>query len=621
MPSRAANYSALSEADFIERANARLEEVYGPRRDEIMRRLMTLLMHQRSALDTSPKPTWSERDQVLITYGDTIIDGDRPPLEVLDDFLATRLNGTFSGLHILPFFPWSSDDGFSVIHYREVNPSLGDWQDIRRLASRVDLMVDLVINHVSRDSLWFTDYLSGTQPGRDYFIEMDPETDLSMVTRPRNSPLLVPVSTRRGTRYLWATFSEDQIDLNFANPDVLLEFVGILLYYVQQGARIIRLDAVTYLWKEVGTNCVHLPQTHAIVRLLRAILDFMAPGTLLITETNVPHHENMSYFGLERLGLERPGLERPGPERLDPERSGLERQSPDRLEDKRSMPDEAHMIYQFTLPPLLVHTLTSGDATTLSDWARSLPTLPPGCTYFNFTASHDGIGVRALEGLLPQHELDIMLELMHRFGGYVSMKTNPDGSDSPYEINITYYDAMKGTRRGADAWQVERFLCSQNLMLALQGIPGVYIHSLTATLNDHGGVERSGKLRSINRRRWPKEELDELIDSRSTPTREAFTSLKRRLNIRANEPCFHPEATQRVLDTPPGIFAIERGPLANGRRLLAIYNISDKRQPLEIAELCEGEWYDVLKDGKRWNPHPEERDILRPYRSLWLVQP
>ncbi|WP_110709525.1 sugar phosphorylase [Salinicola sp. CR57] len=601
MPSRAANYPALSEEAFMARASARLEEVYGPRRDEIMRRLMTLLMHQRSALDTLPRPTWSERDQILITYGDTIIDGERPPLEVMDDFLATRLNGTFSGLHILPFFPWSSDDGFSVIHYREVNPKLGDWQDIRRLASRVDLMVDLVINHVSRDSLWFIDYLSGTQPGRDYFIEMDPETDLSMVTRPRNSPLLVPVSTRRGTRHLWATFSEDQIDLNFANPDVLLEFIGILLYYVQQGARIIRLDAITYLWKEVGTPCVHLPQTHAIVRLLRAILDFMAPGTLLITETNVPHQENMSYFGLERLAPE-------------PQAEGHDDESP-------SMPDEAHMIYQFTLPPLLVHTLTSGDATTLADWARSLPTLPPGCTYFNFTASHDGIGVRALEGLLPSHELEIMLELMHRFGGYVSMKTNADGSDSPYEINITYYDAMKGTRRGADAWQVERFLCSQNLMLALQGIPGVYFHSLTATLNDHGGVERSGKLRSINRRRWPKEELDELIDSRSTPTREAFTSLKRRLNIRANEPCFHPEAAQRVLDTPPGIFAIERGPLSNGRRLLAIYNISDTRQPLEIDELNGGEWYDVLKDGKRWSPHPDERDILRPYRSLWLVQP
>ncbi|WP_280571155.1 alpha-amylase family glycosyl hydrolase, partial [Chromohalobacter sp. 296-RDG] len=378
------------------------------------------------------------------------------------------------------------------------------------------LMVDLVINHVSRESLWFVDYLAGTQPGRDYFIEMDPNTDLTQVTRPRSSPLLVPVSTRRGTRYLWATFSEDQIDLNFANPDVLIEFIGIMLYYVEQGARIIRLDAIAYLWKEVGTSCIHLPETHAVVRLLRAVLDYLAPGTLLITETNVPHRENMSYFGLERLD--------------DATTS-----------DAPAKPDEAHMIYQFTLPPLLVHTLTSGDATALEAWARGLPALPPGCTYFNFTASHDGIGVRALEGLLPPHEIDAMLELMHRFGGYVSMKANADGKDTPYEVNITYFDALRGTRRGADPWQVERFLCSQHLMLALQGVPGIYFHCLTATLNDHEGVERSGQLRTINRRRWEKKALDELLDSRNTPTREVFMALRRRLRLRAQEPCFHPE--------------------------------------------------------------------------------
>lgn len=590
--------SPLGESEFIARAEARLKEIYGTRAEEVLRRLLALLMHQRSAIDSTPRPLWSERDQWLITYGDTVIDGDRPPLKVLDEFLDERLSGTFSGVHILPFFPWSSDDGFSVVHYREVNPDLGDWHHIRTLASKHGLMADLVINHVSRESLWFVDYLTGSQPGRDYFIEMDPETDLSQVTRPRNTPLLVPVATRRGTRHLWATFSEDQIDLNFANPDVLLEFVGILLHYVQQGARMIRLDAIAYLWKEVGTSCIHLPQTHSVVRLLRAVLDFMAPGTLLITETNVPHQENMSYFGLERLGLQG---------RDDVSEASAEYASP----------DEAHLIYQFTLPPLLVHTLTSGDATVLSEWARTLPTLPKGCSYFNFAASHDGIGVRALEGLLPPHEVETLLELMHRFGGYVSMKTNPDGSDSPYEINISYFDAMKGTRKGPDPWQVERFLCSQNLLLAMQGIPGLYFHSLTATINDHNGVERSGRLRSINRRRWDKAELSELLDSRSTPTRESFTSLKRRLELRANEPCFHPESPQRVLDTPPGLFAIQRGPLPDGRRLLAIYNISEKRQPLDLPELDENPWYDVLKDGTPWDP--KERDILRPYRSLWLV--
>ncbi|WP_148253074.1 sugar phosphorylase [Aidingimonas lacisalsi] len=579
---------ALDEASFQAIAHSRLQEVYGPRADEVMRRLSTLLMHRRDALEsvssTHEGPLWNERDQWLITYGDTLIDGDRTPLAVLDDFLEARLGKTFSGVHILPFFPWSSDDGFSVIHYREVDPALGDWPNVQRLAAHRDLMVDLVINHVSRESLWFTDYLAGTQPGRDYFIEMDPTTDLSQVVRPRNSPLLIPVPTRRGTRHLWATFSEDQIDLNFANPDVLLEFIGILLFYVEQGARIIRLDAIAYLWKEVGTACIHLPQTHAIVRLLRAILDHMAPGTLLITETNVPHHENLSYLGLERASSE------------------------------RHEPDEAHLIYQFTLPPLLVHTLTSGEAMTLAGWLRTLPDLPPGCSYLNFTASHDGIGVRALEGLLPDHEVEALLELMHRFGGFVSMKANADGQDSPYEINITYFEALKGTRRGPDPWQVERFLCSQNLMMALQGIPALYLHSLTATLNDHEGVERSGRLRSINRHQWDMKELDELLDSRNTPTREVFLALKRRLDIRRREPCFHPDASQQVIDAPSELLAIQRGPLADGRRLLAIYNVTDKRQPLALDALDDTEWFDLLDDTP-WQPQA----TLAPYRSLWLV--
>ncbi|MFB9147178.1 sugar phosphorylase [Halomonas alkalicola] len=577
----------LDAAAFQRRAREHLAMLYGPRADEVLRRLLTLLAHQAPPAPSPGEtrvPLWSERDQWLISYGDSLLDGERPPLAVLGDFLDTRLPDTFSGVHVLPFFPWSSDDGFSVIHYREVDPALGDWPQVRALAERRDLAVDLVLNHVSRESLWFVDYLTGSQPGRDYFIELDPETDLSAVVRPRSSPLLVPVPTRRGTRHLWATFSEDQIDLNFANPDVLLEFIGILIFYLSQGARIVRLDAIAYLWKRVGTPCIHLPETHEVVRLLRAVVDHVAPGTLLLTETNVPHHENLSYFGLERLA-------------------------------EGGEPDEAHLVYQFSLPPLLLHTLTGGDATLLASWLESLPELPPGCSYLNFTASHDGIGVRPLEGWLPPHEIEALLELMHRFGGFVSMRKRPDGEDAPYEINITWFDAMQGTRRGRDPWQIERFLCSQHLMLALQGIPALYLHCLTGTLNDLEGVERSGRLRSINRRRWHLDELDELLDSRNTPTREVFLALKRRLAIRRAEPCFHPDAPQRVLPAPPALLVVERGPLADGRRLLAIHNVSDQRQPLAVAALAEGEWFDLLENGP-WTPV----ESLAPYRTLWLVQ-
>jgi len=572
-----------------------LTHLYGPRAGEVQRRIGQHLANFRTASTASPPantaghdaPTWSEKDQWVICYGDSILDEGTPPLAVLDTFLQSYLGDAISGVHVLPFFPWSSDDGFSVIHYREVNSELGEWAHIQTLASHYDLMADLVLNHVSRESLWFVDYLTGSLPGRDYFIEVDPDTDVSQVTRPRSSPLLVPISTRRGTRHVWATFSEDQIDLNFENPDVLLEFVGILLFYLQQGVRIIRLDAVAFLWKRLGTSCIHLPETHTVVRLLRAIVDEIAPGTLLITETNVPHAENISYFGLERLA--------------------------------KGAPDEAHMVYQFALPPLLLHTLTRGEATTLQTWLNSLPVLPEQCTYLNFTASHDGIGVRPLEGLLPDHERDALLELMHRFGGFVSMRSNPDGSDTPYEINITWFEAMCGTRRGPDPWQIARFLCSQAIMLSLQGIPALYIHTLTGTLNDVEGVERSGRLRSINRRRWQLDELALLLESPSTPTHDVFHALHRLLEQRRQEPCFHPNAPQRVIDTPPELLAIERGPLRNGRRLLALYNVTDGKFDLAHA----GDALNQALTQHHWQPldpltaHHEE--TLPPYAVRWLV--
>ncbi|WAM54481.1 sugar phosphorylase [Vreelandella venusta] len=583
---------------FEQTVHPLLSHLYGPRASEVQRRLGQHIEHFRNtsqtpaitentASESDNAPTWSEKDQWVISYGDSIVAEETPPLAVLNEFLQRYLGERISGVHVLPFFPWSSDDGFSVIHYREVNPELGDWQHIRELANHYDVMGDLVLNHVSRESLWFVDYLTGSLPGRDYFIEVDPETDVSDVVRPRSSPLLVPISTRRGTRHVWATFSEDQIDLNFENPDVLLEFVGILLFYLQQGVRIIRLDAVAFLWKRLGTPCIHLPETHTVVRLLRAIVDEIAPGTLMITETNVPHAENISYFGLERLA--------------------------------NGSPDEAHMVYQFALPPLLLHTLTRGEATTLQTWLASLPILPRHCTYLNFTASHDGIGVRPLEGLLPDHERDALLELMHRFGGFVSMRSNPDGSDSPYEINITWFEAMRGTHRGPDPWQIARFLCSQAIMLTLQGIPALYIHTLTGTLNDVEGVERSGRLRSINRRRWQRDELALLLESPSTPTHDVFHALSRLLELRRTEPCFHPNATQRVLTTPPEVLAIERGPLSNGRRLLALFNVTDTLLPLDNV----GEALEQALSQHAWRAldlqNAQEERALPPYAIRWIV--
>jgi len=526
---------------------------------------------------------WSEEDVLLITYGDSIIETEQKPLKTLHKFLQQNLSDTFSSVHILPFFPFSSDDGFSVIDFRTVNETLGDWEDINRIANDFKLMVDLVINHVSRESLWFYDYVANQYPARDYFIELPAETDVSLVTRPRNSPLLTPVNTHRGTRHLWATFSADQIDLDFSNPDVLLEFIDILLYYIANGARMIRLDAIAFLWKKTGTNCIHLDETHEVVKLLRDIFNHAFPDCILLTETNVPHEENLSYFGDA---------------------------------------DEAHMVYQFSLPPLVLHSLNRGTSKYLTQWASELPVISKDCTYLNFTASHDGIGLRALEGILPQHEIESLIESMQRFGGFVSMKANSNGDDSPYEINISLFDAMQGTRRGTDQWQVNRFISSQAIMLGLQGIPAVYVHSILATPNHLHGVELTGRTRSINRRQWEYDELMTLLNSHNTPNHEVFNELKRIIMIRKNESCFHPHCSQEIINISTGLFSFVRTDKSNNKKLFAIYNVTSVPQQITVTgrpELSdETKWFDLVSNTTLDNILPGI--VLQPYQFMWLTE-
>ena len=554
--------------------------------ERLLARCQQFVENQGKDIASQPAATdrqrWSQDDVILITYGDSIrkADASEPPLATLSTFLTRQLHGTVNCVHILPFFPFSSDDGFSVIDYRQVNPDLGDWQDIRGIAEQFDLMADLVINHCSRENLWFIDFIGNRAPYNQYFIEADPALDLSAVTRPRNTPLLSPVHTHDGIKHVWATFSEDQIDLNFANPEVLLEFIDIFLMYLEQGARFIRLDAIAFLWKQIGSACLHLPQTHEVVKLLRDILDFVAPDVVLITETNVPVKENLSYFGNS---------------------------------------DEAHMVYQFGLPPLVLHALNRGNSSFLTDWALSIPKLPSGCTYLNFTTSHDGIGVRPVEGILPEREVQDLIDCMHRFGGFVSMKANSDGSESPYEINITLFDACMGTRRGVDHFQVPRFICSQAIMLAMQGIPAVYIHSLTATPNDLAHVEQTGRTRSINRKIWDEEELLCLLNNPVTPQAEVFTELRRMISIRRQQAAFHPQARQQVIKINSDLFIIKRTACDKSQIIYAISNVTERILKLPLASLG------FLPHGLRdlLQPQGDVIDhelLLAPYQSVWLAE-
>lgn len=580
---QSSNHRCYDESALKRDIDVHLKAIYPDDYQQLSDRLLQLISTQASQPQAATRGLWSQQDVLLISYGNSIYETDVHPLKSLHKFLRLYLSDCINSLHILPFFPFSSDDGFSVIDYYRVNPELGDWEDINALAKDFRLMFDLVINHVSRESLWFYDFVGNVKPACDYFIELDPDTDVSQVTRPRNTPLLVPVNTHRGTRYLWATFSEDQIDVNFSNPEVLLEYIRILLFYMNRGAKMIRLDAIAFLWKQLGTSCIHRSQTHEVVKLIRDIFNHLYRDCILLTETNVPHEENLSYFG-----------------------DG----------------DEAHMVYQFTLPPLVLHAMNRGNAAYLTRWASELPPLPKHCTYLNFTASHDGIGLRSLEGILSRREVDDLIDSMHRFGGFVSMKANPQGEDTPYEINISLFDAMQGTRRGQDQWQAQRFICSQAIMLSLQGIPAMYIHSLLATPNDLHGVELSGRTRSINRKSWPYEELIDSLESTNTLQHQVFESLRELLRTRRHEPCFHPDNPQQVIDISNGLFAVLRTDGDTGRKLLAIHNVTSSPQDLTLQDRPD------LSDEARWHDLVSNKPVedilplvtLQPYQFMWLVE-
>ncbi|MBN2330173.1 MAG: sugar phosphorylase [Candidatus Omnitrophica bacterium] len=531
---------------------------------------------------------WDQRASLLITYGDMVQkDGgqDHPekPLVVLKRFLDDHLKGAVSAIHILPFFPSSSDDGFSVIDYKQVDPELGSWDDIRSIAESFRMMFDLVLNHVSSQCAWHRDYLNGIAPGRHYFIEVDPETNLDSVVRPRTSPLLTPVQTPAGLRHVWTTFSSDQIDLNFANPDVLFEFLDILMFFITQGVRVVRLDAIAYLWKELNTSCVHLPQTHAIVKLFRDFLEMLAPQVLILTETNVPHEENVSYFG-----------------------DG----------------DEAQIVYQFSLPPLLLHTLLKGSAASLTQWARDLKDPPAGCAFLNFTASHDGIGVRPLEGLLPAEEFGSLIESVHHRGGFVSTKTNPDGGESPYELNITYFDALSEPGRPDWPLHAQRFLCSQIIPLGLKGIPALYFHSLTATRNDYAAVNRTGQVRSINRRKWSESELLEILHDPKSTAAHVFGELARLLRLRAEHPAFHPDGGQQIFELGDAFFAFQRISPDESEAIISISNVTAERKSAPIFGRIplldqRGECVDLIRNETR--PLKKGKLMLAPYQTVWLI--
>lgn len=554
--------------------NALLGAVYGAEvASELTVAVEELLDRCRTRSRAATIEPWSQRSVWLITYADHFPTAGATPIAALHDFVDTHLADHVDGVHVLPFAPWSSDGGFSVIDYEAVDDRYGTWDDIEALGRTRPVMFDAVINHLSAQSPWFQNFLAGDPALRGFFRTSDPTVDHHTVVRPRTHPLLTPFQKTNGdTVHVWTTFSPDQVDLDYAEPAVLLRVLEVLLGYCERGAAAIRLDAIGFLWKDEATASIHLPQTHQLIQLMRSCIDEVAPGTILISETNVPHAENVSYLGAETTA-------------------------------------EVHAVYQFPLAPLVAHAALTGDTTVLETWAVGINQyVGPGRSFLNFLACHDGIGVRPAEGLLDTDQLGVLIDACRTAGGHVNERTLADGSTAPYELNTTWFELMAADTTEAVA--IQRHLATHAVMLALPGIAAIYAQSFFGADNDHAAVEQTGHARDINRARFAdRAGLVAHIKSDGTRARRIFDGLASLVSKRRGSAAFHPEAASKIVPSPDGVFAIERG--TGTHRALVVVNLGPTAVDISTT----------LEPVQAWRCIGDQQQpstTLAPYDSLWL---
>lgn len=539
-----------------------------------------------------PSHRFTEKDLVIITYGDMIhTQPGEHPLKTMSEMFGIYLRDFANTIHLLPFFPYSSDRGFSVVNFKEVDPRLGSWDDIETMSLSFKLMFDGVINHCSSRSEYFREFLNGNPDYQDFFIAFNTKSaidadHLQLILRPRTSDLLTPYQTLDGVKYVWTTFSADQIDLNYKNERTFAGILNILLFYVRMGVDIIRLDAATYLWWELGTSSAHLEGTHTLIQLIRSIFDVVAPKVGLITETNVPHSDNISYFG--------------------------------------DGSNEAHMVYNFGLPPLVVHTLHTGNCRKLSEWAATLEKPSDTCTYFNFLDSHDGIGLLGARGILTEDEISAMVHKAKEHGGLISYRTTEEGDKSPYEMNVTWFDVLNdpGSDESSEL-AVRRFLASRSIAFVLAGVPGVYVQSFTGSqLVDAVDPSELEEPRSINRRAAnPEKAIELLSDAASVPSRIVRT-FRRMAEQRKQNAAFHPNGPQRVLVGNDAVFTVLRKAPDGSRKVLCLTNVTAANQEVRVSLDDIGvetvNWSGLLSDKTLTAQQGALEISLAPYQVMWL---
>ena len=524
------------------------------------------------------KKSISEKTTLVICYGDSVYSEKKKLIRVFQSFFQKKLKNYFNTIHFLPFYPSSSDSGFAVKDHYKVDNKLGNWLDIKNISKSSNIMADMVINHSSARGLWFKNFLKKKEPGKDYFLTVDSKFNTSKVVRPRDHKLLKKINIFKKSDYLWRTFSPDQIDLNFRNPSVLIQFIKIMIHLINNGVTIFRLDAIAYLWKENGTKCINLKQTHEIIKLLRNISNLLNIQTTIITETNLPENENLSYFGKN---------------------------------------DEANWIYNFSLPPLLIHAFLFENSSYLNKWSKNLPNTKNENCYLNFIASHDGIGIRPTEGLLNKKTLNNFLARLKKNGSKFSYRKVQNKVKKVYEANITVFNALKKSdydQKGK--FNLERYISAHAIMISFEGIPAIYFNSLFGTSNDEAKFIITGNNRDVNRYRWNLKNITSKLKNNESKQSIFYNKLCNLLNIRRKQKAFHPNAKRLNLNFGPKIYGFKRISKDRKQTIICITNISSQNQKIKVHK--ENLKFRNLINSKTKIVNKQFL-LLDPFETIWLT--
>jgi sucrose phosphorylase len=443
----------------------------------------------------------------LITYADRLGGGD---LKTLHQLLKGPLAGLFGGIHILPFYYpiHGTDAGFDPVDHTRIDPYLGSWADIKTLGQDVDLMADLIVNHVSSSSPQFLDYSEKGDASiyKNMFLTLASifpsgatEADLMTIYRPRPGlPFSYTVLKNNQKRLLWTTFSKEQIDINVTDPQGEAYLKSVLQTLHDNGIRMVRLDAVGYAIKKAGSSCFMIPETFDFIEHLAA------QAAALNIEILVEIH---SHFRRQ-------------------------------IEIAR----QVDRVYDFALPPLVLHAIFNCTAHYLKEWLEISPR-----NAITVLDTHDGIGVIDIgadstdpqnrPGIIPPEELDALVEKIHtNTNGQSRLATGVAASNLDlYQVNCTFYDALGRNDRD--------YLLARAIQFFAPGVPQIYYVGLLAGENDMTLLAKSGVGRDINRHYFMPEEIHRAIQ------RPVVQSLFELIRFRNRHPAFHgmfsmPEASE-----------------------------------------------------------------------------